>query len=264
MTSELRSELHSEYINALLRQSNTSWTAYLLGEDEDIKGNIHYIKCSGRTKEEKLLEIFPKLEQLIEEPKYIIRLDDDDIISLDILSKIEKLEGQYDVFVDRHQAMFDMYSGKCLEKEFPWWPSTIIMEYKDALTLQNEFAQKPLYACSHDLAFHKYYKERTTYFSKVGEPIYTRIFSPTSITFNQFKSNSDIKKYKRYIAQYGFWKYEQNVNVENLRDQFQALAIKYFKKHYRTRFLYLVNSINSINYYAVKYYKRVFNKLGVR
>lgn len=258
--TDLRAELHRKYLDALLKQTNKKWLVFLLGEEEKTDGNLHYIKCSSKTKEDKLLEIFEKLKTLPVKPEFIIRLDDDDLISEDILERVEAHENDFDVFTDKYQSMFDVYSGKSLVKDYPWWPSTIIMRYNDAMTLHKDFENKPLYACPHDLVFHNYFKNRKIFYSRKEAPIYTRVFSPTSISFNLFNGDLDINKYNKYLHTYGFWEFLPDSYSCMLRKIYSPIALKHFKKEYKDRFLPFYNILYFLNFQYRTFITRLFNK----
>lgn len=261
LLTDLRKDLHKEYLKALSAQTNTNWVVYLLGEKEECIDSFNYIKCIGKTKEDKLIEAFHLIKQLEQKPEFIIRLDDDDLISEDALSKVEALQNKYDVFTDEYQAMFDTYYGKSLEKKFPWWPSTLIMKYNDAMSIQPEFSNKPLFACSHDLAFHKYFKKHKVFYSEKQYPFYRRIFSPTSLSFKTFDGKTDIVKYNQYLKTYGFWKFYSDATSKKLRNIYLPIALKYYNKKYNTNLYILYNTIASIDFKVNITLKKIINKI---
>lgn len=233
MMTDLRKDFHQAYLEALLVQSHTNWTAFLLGEKEGEDGNIHYIKCKGTSKEDKLLEAARLLTNMPVKPEFIVRLDDDDLIGKDTLQTVEKNKATYDVFTDHYQYMFDSYSGKMLSKAFPWWPSTLVMKYSDAMAPQAAFENRPLFACPHDRAFHPYFKDRSVFYFARMQPAYVRIFSPVSLSFRLYNGQLNIEKYKSYVNAYGFWKYAMGALPVKLRKYYAPLALKYYGVQYK-------------------------------
>lgn len=233
MMTELRKDFHQAYLDALHEQSHTNWTAFLLGEKEGVEGNIHYIKCEGTSKEDKLVEAARLLNDMPVKPEFIVRLDDDDLIGKDTLQTVVNNKEHSDVFTDRYQYMFDSYSGKILSKIYPWWPSTIVMRYADAVTLQPGFGNRPLFACPHDLVFHNYFKGRRVFYFKRTQPCYERIFSPVSQSFRLYNGQLNLEKYRAYVNEYGFWTYAMSPLPVKLRKHYAPLALKYYGVRYK-------------------------------
>jgi hypothetical protein len=233
MMSDLRKDFHQAYLHALFEQSHANWTAFLLGEKEGVEGNIHYIKCEGTSKEDKLVEAARLLNSMPVKPEFIVRLDDDDLIGKDTLQTVEKNKNTYDVFTDRYQYMFDSYSGKILSKVYPWWPSTLVMKYSDAVALQPAFGNRPLFACPHDLALHPYFKGRKVFYFERMQPGYVRIFSPVSQSFRLYNGELNIEKYRAYVNGYGFWSYAMSALSQKLRKHYAPLATKYYGTQYK-------------------------------
>lgn len=260
MMSNLRKDFHQAYVDALLAQSHTNWAAFLLGEKDAVEGNIHYIKCEGTSKEDKLVEVSRLLSNMPIKPEFIVRLDDDDLIGKDALQIVERNKNTYDVFTDRYQYMFDSYAGKTLSKVYPWWPSTIVMRYEDAMTFQPGFGNKPLFACPHDLAFHPYFKGRKVFYFERKQPCYARIFSPVSQSFRLYNGQLNIEKYRSYVDEYGFWKYAMSGLAVKLRNQYAPLALKYYKVKYKDSSLlfnvplYLYRTISTL-------FRKIANKI---
>lgn len=261
--TDLRRDFHQAYLAALLAQSHTGWTAFLLGEKEGIKGNIRYIKCEGTSKEDKLVEAARLLSNMPVKPEFVVRLDDDDLIGKDTLQTVEKNKSTYEVFTDRYQYMFDSYSGKMLSKEYPWWPSTIVMSYADAVAPQAAFGNRPLFACPHDLAFHTCFKERRVFYFERMKPCYARVFSPVSQSFRLYNGQLNIEKYRTYVDEYGFWKYAKDTLSLELRAYYAPLALKYYGVAYNdlsfflNKPLYLYTSLRLFFKKAANKFKRI-------
>lgn len=220
----LRKELFELYKTALLKQTSGNWTVILMGEEDKIEGNFIYIKANTQTKEDKLLELYNILINLEQKPKYLIRLDDDDIFSGTIIDKIERNKLNFDVYVDRYQNMFNVFNLRSLSKEFPWFPSTLIMKFEDAVAKIEYFNNLPLFVCDHDKVFHKHYSSRTVFYSQRNEPIYLRIFSPTSLSFNDSRN-----KFEKYCNSFGTWTYFSFNGYEWAEKELVKLNQEYFK-----------------------------------
>lgn len=220
----LRTDLFELYKSSLLAQESSNWSAILMGEEDKTEGNFIFIKAKTVTKEEKLLELFELLKDLPVKPKFLIRLDDDDIFSPTIIKKIEKRNLDFDVYVDKFQSMFNVSDLRSLSKEYSWFPSTIIMKFEDAMKRVSFFNDLPLFVCDHDLVFHKYFQNRRIFFSPKDEPIYLRVFSPTSLSFND--SN---RAFEEYCKRFGVWKYFSFNEYQIPLKQLELIHNKYFK-----------------------------------
>lgn len=235
--SPLRAELFELYKSSLLKQSSSNWSAILMGEENRTEGNFIYLKAESTTKEDKLLELYHILDKLSVKPKYLIRLDDDDVISPVILQKIESEKLDFDVFVDKYQCMFNVYDLRSLSKEFAWFPSTVIMRFEDAMTKISYFRDLPLFVCDHDLVFHKFYHGRKVFYSKRYQPLYLRIFSPTSLSFSD--SN---KEFEQYCKRFGVWKYFSFEGYEGVLTHLEQINKKYFNTKTPVKFLFNVTA----------------------
>lgn len=231
--SPLRAELFELYKLSLKKQSSNNWTAVLMGEESKQEANFLYIKSNTVTKEDKLLELYNLFLKLEHKPKYIIRLDDDDLFSLSILSKIEMEISDFDVYVDRYQCMYNVFDTKSLCKEYPWFPSTLVMKFEDAMQTIESFNNLPLFVCDHDKVFHHYYKNKKVYYSHKGEPIYLRVFSPTSLSFADSKN-----KFERYCNSFGVWKFVSFKGFEWAAPKLEQLNAKYFNSPKPNKFLF--------------------------
>lgn len=231
--SPLRSELFELYKTSLMRQTSSNWSAILMGDEDKTEGNFIYVKATAVTKEDKLLELFHILEKLPVKPKYLIRLDDDDVFSPIIIDRIQSDKLDFDVFTDRFQSMFNVYDLRSLSKEYSWFPSTVIMRFEDAMTKVDFFRNLPLFVCDHDLVFHKYYQNKRIWYAPKGQPIYLRVFSPTSLSFAD--SN---KAFERYCERFGVWKYFSFEGYESALTNLKSINKKYFNTKVPVFFLY--------------------------
>ncbi|CAN5568877.1 hypothetical protein BH10BAC1_BH10BAC1_19720 [soil metagenome] len=210
LLSPLRSELFFLYLAALKGQSYNEWEAILIGEEDRVDGNIKYVKANAVSKSDKLKVAYEYLLTLESKPDYIIRLDDDDIISPLILTDIAL--ANFDCYADKFHLYYDLVSGDISQQERNWLPNTIIHKYEHALAIYGE-SNLPLFMQDHSQAWHVYYQNKKVLYTPKHKSIYLRIISPTTITskMNQLKSSSyldmDMNSYGEYLKTFGKWRY---------------------------------------------------------
>ena len=109
--SPLRTELWELCKKSLLQQTSKNWKAIIVGDTEGEYLDPEYfitINFTDRPKNEKLIKALDFVEnELQNKPAYIIRLDDDDIISTTILKEIEDSKIQFDCFSDKRHVYLD-------------------------------------------------------------------------------------------------------------------------------------------------------------
>lgn len=249
----LRSLLFEQYINALKKQSYTNWEAILIGEEDNVDGNIKYLSVKAESKEIKLIFAKEYILSLKIKPDYIIRIDDDDVINPFVLERIADLD--FDCYVDAHHAFYDLTTGMISLQKREWFANTVIHKYEHAMKEMEE-DQIPLIQCDHSKAWVNFYKNKKILFADKRSPIYLRILSPTTVTsgihgnnkstlekYDDFKSNVvklrsledvDFTAYKSYIKGFGTWKYivlqdfkDSQIAFDNLWTNFSGNVIKH-------------------------------------
>lgn len=204
----LRAALFETYLKTLHNQSHPHWEALLVGEFEKQEGKIKYIKTDAITKSEKLKCAYQYLLKKSIKPDYIIRLDDDDIISPLALERASQLE--FDCYSDLYHSFYDLTSGDIAQQKRPWLPNTIIHKYNHAVT---EFGRQglPLFMHDHSKSWHIYYDKKKIVYAPKKYPLYLRIISPTTISSGLHETlnspaNIDFHTYKEHLLTFGKWK----------------------------------------------------------
>lgn len=262
LLNPIRQTLFDMMIFALKNQTSTNWTALLMGEDESVDGNLvflnsevsldpNYVKESrgdvGHTDKHHKIEIaLQHIARAKNKPKYLIRLDDDDLISPDVIKFIEKEGMNHDCYADKYQALYNITDAQIALPKLPWMANSIFHKYEHALTRVAPHNRK-LINCSHSDAFHLFYKDRKVYYFPKFSPLYLRILSETSLHIK----TADTSNYSDHKKKYGFWYYYELPSYEGyivqLIKKFEAiLGISIIRKPgkwglFRARFLYELN-----------------------
>src|SRR5882762_5095711 len=96
--SAFRQTLIDVYFSSLKNQTYLDWKAIIFGEEEKVDSNFHYFILEDGPREkrfEDIKKLFAKeeIKKLLDEADYIIKLDDDDIISPVLLDQVKKFDG---------------------------------------------------------------------------------------------------------------------------------------------------------------------------
>jgi hypothetical protein len=225
-------------IHSLQKQTSDNWTALLLGEEEKREGSLIYINSEksldtqyvkefrgdpGHTDKHHKIEIaLQHIARFEQKPKYLIRLDDDDLISPVVISNIEKSGMNYDCYADRYQALYNIVDGKVALPHLPWMANSIFHKYEHAVTNIADDNRK-LVNCSHSSAFHLFYSDKKVYYFPKYSPLYLRVLSETSLHIK----TSEKASYAAHASKYGFWGYyflkDYDAYIGLLVDKFQML-----------------------------------------
>ena len=114
--SKLRSALEKIYFKALQNQTYNNWKVLLIGEEERISGKFIEVSLgkynSAFEIAERLTDLYDRSEiiNLFKEADFIVKLDDDDLISPTILSDVKDLN--FDVYSDKFHVFYDITSGR--------------------------------------------------------------------------------------------------------------------------------------------------------
>jgi len=241
-STPFRAGLFQLMLNSLRKQTSDNWQAILVGEEDKIEGNLVYIPAkaiepgyvirkrsldSATDKHFKIEVALQYIARQDKKPKYLIRLDDDDVFSPAFLKEIEGKN--HDCFIDKFHTYYDVSSGRICQNNVSWFPNTTIHKYAHAISIipAGVTVDEPecaLIASSHNKTFHKYYKDRNVYAADKSNPIYLRTITPGSVSFTQQKDKLD---YKDYISRYGDWYYIRLENYEPYIVELIALTEKY-------------------------------------
>jgi hypothetical protein len=207
--NESRDSLWTLCKTALMQQRSNNWTAIVLGDCEGEELDVKHFKClpfDDFDKIDKLRSGLQYIESWSQKPKYLIRLDDDDIISPTILQYIEQRNEQFDCYTEARQAVIDVVFLKISYFKAAWFPNTVIHSYHHAIQKcgpKNEV----LVLQHHDEFWHIYYARKRILLVNSRNQIYYRLLSPYSITSSA--SNTDNGNYWEqhlaYLNGYGPW-----------------------------------------------------------
>ena len=205
--TEGRRRLKKNALQSLINQTYKNWKVLLIGErgaDDPINERFIYLNYSGK-KEEKLQiatdYIFKNGVQL----DYIIRFDDDDLFSKNILQEIA--DSNADLIVDRQHVFYNPLDGKVARKVCYWFPNTCIIKANIALDFWGEFPtgeyikfrEKPRLIENEHNNFHNYFKySDNIIFTKRENPVYLRVLNPDSITAHE-------RNFESYLSDFGLW-----------------------------------------------------------
>lgn len=202
LISPMKALLWEVCLDSLKQQTSNNYSIWIIGEHEKEEENITFIKSSAVTKKEKLHFAFEKLTKLSKKPEYIIRFDDDDVISKTLLKDIKNLK--FDCYADKYHTYYDITNSKITYSNNSWLPNTMIHKYQHAINKNNP-ENIPLMVCDHSTAWHHYYQNKNIVFAPKSSPTYLRVLSPTCLSFKQaFNSENlsdiDMEQYKSKIS----------------------------------------------------------------
>jgi hypothetical protein len=216
--SAFRQGLIDIYFSSLHNQTYPDWKAIVFGEEEKVDGNFHYFILEDGSSENKLAAIKKLLEKtevksLLDEADYIIKLDDDDIISPTLLDHLKDFRG--DLYYDRFHTFIDSSSGTITQQERPWVASTCVHKKEHILSNWNGAGASVvgiLLYTDHSKTWHVFYESKNKVAAPKESPVYLRVLSPTSITSGalngppQSLKDVDMNKYYTYLSGFGEWK----------------------------------------------------------
>lgn len=216
--SVLRQALIDAYYKGLAAQTYPEWKAIVVGEENKVEGKFHYFPLPGDSKDEKAAAIKDMMSSerflaLANEADYIVKLDDDDIISPNVLEKVSAMD--VDVYYDRFHTFYDISSGVITQQKRDWFASTCIHKRAHVLSSWNgpgATSVGNLLYTEHHASWHVFYKDKKMVAADPDEPVYLRVLSPTSITSGalagppQSISEISMDKYFTYLESFGNWK----------------------------------------------------------
>jgi len=228
--SDIRRDLQKVTIASLLAQTSTNWQALLVGEVEREEGNLLFLKSQAVSKGDKILFAMSYLERQGKKPKYIARLDDDDVISPNAIERIENLD--YDCYADTHQLLFSLINGKTCFFRPKFMPNTVFHRYycatsKVATLVGNTLVQEPLINSDHAQDFAKFYQGRRVLHSPKYDPIYLRVLSPVCETMMGARRTSPdpaFASFDKVAQQYGVWLYHDLPQFQTAIKEITAVA----------------------------------------
>lgn len=208
-----------------LERLTCSKQVWLLGDGEFSQKDFQSVQLNGDTKEDKLFEVGQMLEKS-KNPlaKYIVRLDDDDLINPVVFDKMANED--FDVCYDKHHWFYDISSAQTGNQERAWIANTAIHKYDKALQKIKALGGSPkagesnfLFACNHSQAWMPFYKDLKVVQLPSNTPLYLRILSPGSITA-KIQNGQNQDEYFSYLTTFGNWNNKfpfDNQIAENLK-----------------------------------------------
>ncbi len=203
----VRNNLFKLCIRSLVMQFSDDWEAIIVDEFDHSYDNISHIKADATTKTEKIDFALRLIEQERKKPDYLIRLDDDDIISPIAINKY--CRNDFDCLADKYHFFHELISGKKTFSKRNWIPNTAIHKYRHALSAVAEVG-RPLINTDHSEYWMNYYTKRHLVSTPKRHPLYMRVLSPFTITSKGVgkdgsERNSD-SEYREYLKGFGRFK----------------------------------------------------------
>ncbi len=187
---------------------NSSYEVWLLGEAEVENSRFKTIDCKGTSKEEKLKEAGDLLAGMSTPAKYLVRLDDDDLINPVVFDELANRD--FDIAYDRKHFFYDLATDLASRQKRDWIPNTAIMDFQKAMNrvesiggAETEDGKNYLFACDHSRAWRIFFNGGNIVHS--NESIYVRILNPESITATASGKFSE-NNYFRYLQGFGAWR----------------------------------------------------------
>lgn len=236
LQSAFRKDLAEISMQSLHNQESRDWEAILLGEKNRDEGNLHFMNLGGGRKQEKLHYAANWLMKQQSLPEYIIRFDDDDLISPAALASLPG--NAFDCYADRVHWFHDLSSGMTSAQERPWLANTIIHKTEHALSEYGEYEPGLSFTDSlpvllendHSQTWHKYYRDKNIIYAPEQHPLYLRLLSPESITSVR---DGD---YKSYLEKFGFWNKRLPSGFEAYKSALSGLWLKHYGAQKKYRF----------------------------
>lgn len=229
--TELRKQLNVAHRNSLLNQTYKEWRALVFGAQEGEEGHFLFVKLSDADKETKFKELFAlfqsrEIMNVVNQFDYIVKLDDDDIISPTLLEELAELD--FDCCYDEYHTFYEITSGQVTQQKRPWIASTCVHKRQHAFAQYSGKGASPvgnlLYSVHSD-SWHTYYQGKNVIKRSANKPTYLRVLSPTSITANDNKNFSVIESnehYLKYLMRFGTWGSASILGFEKSIEQLNA------------------------------------------
>ncbi len=196
---------------------------WLLGTDTSPHPDFEAIKTAGRSKEDKLYEAGFLLEKEVDTARYLVRLDDDDLVNPAVFDAAVNYP-DFDCLYDHTHWFYDLSSGRCSTQQRPWIPNTAIHAMHHAVqripaiggsTLADD--ENFLFACDHSRAWHAYYTGKNLVRTDKDNPLYLRVLSPRSRSAG---GSDDFKTtFPYYLQRFGTWKSHFPFQEDTMRPQ---------------------------------------------
>lgn len=219
LRSTLRQSLYELQKLSLSEQTYGNWKQLVIGEDDIVRNSYLEVKLQATTKADRnaeLIKIYERKEvkELLENSDYILKLDDDDIISPTLLGSIASRD--FDLYYDNFHTFYDITSNSITQQERGWIASSCVHKTAHALSKldakgPDNYYQNSLLYSDHSKTWHTYYANKNKIAANPDHPVYLRVLSPTSITAGAKKfplvdtNDIDFKQYYQYLKGFGYW-----------------------------------------------------------
>ncbi len=221
--SEIRNKLFKICVRSLMMQLHNDWEAIVVDEFDCSYDNINHVKSDAVKKHKKIDFALKLVLQESVKPRYLIRLDDDDIISPIAIQRY--CSGEYDCYTDKYHFFYELISGKRAFQKRTWIPNTAIHKYDHAMKIIPG-EESPLINTDHSKYWLDYYRKYQISFLPRKHPLYMRVLSPFSITSGGVglskKSLSDNLEYQKYLKGFGRFR---NYNIREYELFFKMIKI---------------------------------------
>lgn len=227
-SSEMRKALR-KLCFAQLSKLKASKRVWLLSESEVDDPDFEVIRTTGFTKEDKLYEAGFMLENQPDIARFLVRLDDDDLINPEVFDAAAG--GNFDCLYDPVHWFYDLSSGRCSAQKRPWIANTAIHKMEHGLATVPAAGGSRLaadtnflFACDHSRSWHLYYGDKNTEQTDPDVPLYLRILSPRSRSSG---GGDDFEKtFPYYLQRFGPWKSPFPFDEEELLPALKNLWIE--------------------------------------
>jgi len=213
-----------------LQKLKASKKVWLLGAKTTDIADFEAIHTSSRSKEDKLYEAGFLLEKNPKIARYLVRLDDDDLINPAVFDEMAGVAG-FDCFADKLHWFYDLSSGRCSAQERPWIPNTAIHKMEHALQKVRALGGSNLadetnflFACDHSKAWHLYYTGKNVRYANIKNPLYLRVLSPRSRSAGG--SDDYQNTFPFYLPRFGVWKHHFPFEANPLHEQLKDIWLK--------------------------------------
>ncbi|WP_290794791.1 hypothetical protein [Flavihumibacter sp. UBA7668] len=201
-----REFLWQQTLQSLKTQEYNNWQVLVVGEWEEIGDDrFHFLEHDLVEKRKKLCYAMEFIRSMPKQPDYLIRLDDDDLISSTVLERVK--EETAACIADRYHSFVEIVTGKVSQQKRNWLANTVAHKTSHAFQLMDPAdPDSYLLVQDHSQAWHPYYSGLSVYYTSKLEPLYLRILAPGSITSKAASQSGDAATdYLRYLLGFGTW-----------------------------------------------------------
>lgn len=205
-SNECRNQLQELCIFHLMSQTYSNWEVLWVSENAPNTEDNRFLHINYEGPKEEKLQIATKyITDNNISTDYIIRLDDDDLFNVKILNEIK--EDSFDLMVDKHQAFWFHETLFFASRVWYWFPNTCIHKKEHALNIFGVLANDKVKRINEETRLiendhskiHHYYAGRKVRFCNKSNPIYLRVLTNNSITYN------DSNDKNAYYSKFGNW-----------------------------------------------------------